>query len=76
MAFDEKLMAELELLVKFPRSSLHQGIKIHKNADQDILSAAERLYAKGVIDQPDGGYLTDLGHDLLVHLDQVHSALK
>ncbi|ESP94484.1 MULTISPECIES: TIGR02647 family protein [Pseudoalteromonas] len=76
MAFDTQLMAELELLAKFPRSSLHQGLKIHSSADQSILAAAERLFDKGVIDRPDGGYLTDLGHDLLAHIDQVHGALK
>ena len=27
------------------------------------IAAAKRLHAKGLIDQPDGGYLTSLGRD-------------
>lgn len=76
MAIDERFMAELTLLAKFPRSSMHQGIKLHKDADPALIDAAKRLYDKGVIDSPDGGYLTDLGLDLIGHLDQVHCALQ
>ncbi|KAF7764515.1 TIGR02647 family protein [Pseudoalteromonas citrea] len=76
MAFDQNMMAELTLLAKFPRNSMHQGIKLHKSAEPSLKDAAERLYNKGVIDSPDGGYLTDLGLDLVVHLDQVHCALQ
>jgi uncharacterized protein (TIGR02647 family) len=76
MEFDKDMMAELTLLVKFPRSSMHQGIKLHKEADGELKSAAKRLHDKGVIDSPDGGYLTDLGLDLVSHLDRVHSALQ
>ncbi|CAM4192265.1 MULTISPECIES: TIGR02647 family protein [Pseudoalteromonas] len=76
MAFDQNMMAELTLLAKFPRTSMHQGIKIHSNAEQSLRDAAQRLYDKGIIDSPDGGYLTDLGLDLISHLDQVHCALQ
>jgi|TARA_Y100001956_G_C4045259_1_gene152456 uncharacterized protein (TIGR02647 family) len=76
MAIDSNFMAELTLLAKFPRSSMQMGIKIHKDADPNLIAAAERLYKKGVIDSPDGGYLTDLGLDLIGHLDQVHCALQ
>ena len=55
MAFDQNMMAELTLLAKFPRNSMHQGIKLHKNAEPSLRDAAERLYQKGVIDSPDGG---------------------
>jgi uncharacterized protein (TIGR02647 family) len=76
MAFDQDMMAELTLLAKFPRTSMHQGIKIHSSAEQSLRDAAQRLYDKGIIDSPDGGYLTDLGLDLITHLDQVHCALQ
>ncbi|BBN83422.1 DNA-binding protein [Pseudoalteromonas sp. A25] len=76
MAFDQNMMAELTLLAKFPRTSMHQGIKIHSDAEQSLIDAAQRLYDKGIIDSPDGGYLTDLGLDLISHLDQVHCALQ
>ncbi|CAH9050750.1 hypothetical protein PSECIP111951_00255 [Pseudoalteromonas holothuriae] len=76
MAFDQDMMAELTLLAKFPRTSMHQGIKIHSSAEQNLRDAAQRLFDKGIIDSPDGGYLTDLGLDLISHLDQVHCALQ
>ncbi|MCG9760839.1 MULTISPECIES: TIGR02647 family protein [Pseudoalteromonas] len=76
MALDQKLLDELTLLARFPRHSLHQGIKIHSSAPEGVQGAAVRLFEKGVIDSPDGGYLTDLGHDLIGHFDHVYSALK
>lgn len=41
-----------------------------------LIEAAQRLFDKGVIDSPDGGYLTDLGLDLIEHVTIIHSALK
>ncbi len=76
MQFDNTMIDELNLLAKFPRSSVMQGIKVHSDADVTVQDAARRLYAKGIIDSPDGGYLTDLGLDLINHLDTLHSALK
>ncbi|WP_440056683.1 TIGR02647 family protein (plasmid) [Pseudoalteromonas sp. T1lg65] len=76
MALDQKLLDELTLLSQFPRHSLHQGLKIHSSASGSTQDAAKRLFDKGVIDSPDGGYLTDLGHDLISHFDHVYSALK
>jgi uncharacterized protein (TIGR02647 family) len=40
-----------------------------------MVNAASRLYAKGLITQPDGGYLTDLGIDLADHSRHLQSAL-
>ena len=42
---------------------------------ESLLSAAQRLFDKGIIDSPDGGYLTDLGLDLIEHVTVLHSAL-
>lgn len=64
MVFSADMIDELNLLLKFPTNSQMQGLKIHHDANPNTIQAAERLYAKGVISQPDGGYLTDLGHDL------------
>ncbi len=75
-AFDADMTEELNLLLKFPDDSLHQGLKIHHDASQSMVSAAARLYAKGVITQPDGGYLTDLGVDIAEQLRRVQSALS
>ena len=64
MVFSKDMIDELNLLLKFPTQSLMQGLKIHHDANPSTVDAAARLYAKGIITQPDGGYLTDLGHDL------------
>jgi len=62
MEFNEQLQHELNLLVKFPDSSL-DGLKIHHTANDEVIAAARRLHDKGLTTQADGGYLTDLGRE-------------
>jgi uncharacterized protein (TIGR02647 family) len=73
--FDQDMLDELNLLLKFPDNSLLQGLKIHHDASQNMVNAASRLYSKGLITLPDGGYLTDLGIDLADHARHIQSAL-
>lgn len=75
MPFNAELTQELNLILKFPDKSLMQGLKIHQDADPQVIDAAKRLYDKGIISLPDGGYLTDLGHDLAEHAQIIQSAL-
>ncbi|MCF2949319.1 TIGR02647 family protein [Paraglaciecola aquimarina] len=75
MTFSAEMVDELNLLLKFPNKSLMQGIKVHGDAEPNMVAAAKRLFEKGVITQPDGGYLTDLGHDLFEHAQVVQLAL-
>lgn len=75
MPFNSELTQELNLILKFPDKSLMQGLKIHNDADPEVISAAKRLHEKGIISLPDGGYLTDLGHDLAEHAQIIQSAL-
>ncbi|WJG10145.1 TIGR02647 family protein [Aliiglaciecola sp. LCG003] len=75
MPFNQQLTDELNLILKFPNKSLLQGLKIHHDADPAVIDAAQRLYDKGIVSQPDGGYLTDLGHDLAEHAQVIQSAL-
>lgn len=75
MLFDKQLTEELNLILKFPHKSLMQGLKIHQDADSEVIAAAQRLYTKGIITQPDGGYLTSLGYDLAEHAKVIQSAL-
>ena len=75
MTFTPEMIAELDLLLKFPMKSLRQGLKIHQDAAPEVVSAAKRLFDKGIVTQPDGGYLTDLGYDLAEHAQIVQSAL-
>ncbi|WP_371192732.1 TIGR02647 family protein [Glaciecola sp. SC05] len=75
MSFNADMLEELNLILKFPNKSLMQGLKVRKDADQAMIDAAQRLYEKGIVQQPDGGYLTDLGHDLVEHAQILQSAL-
>lgn len=75
MPFNKELTEELNLILKFPNKSLMQGLKVHNDADPALVAAAKRLFEKGVVSEPDGGYLTDLGHDLAEHAQVVQSAL-
>ena len=63
MSYTPELVAELEILVLFPLDSTKEGLKVHQTASPTAIAAAKRLHAKGLIDQPDGGYLTSLGRD-------------
>ena len=36
---------------------------MHKTADPAVIAAVERLHAKGLLSQVDGGYLTRLGRE-------------
>jgi uncharacterized protein (TIGR02647 family) len=61
MPYHDNVIDELNLLVKFSRRSVQEGLKVHHDADIALVEAAERLHSKGMISQIDGGYLTDRG---------------
>ena len=67
MPFTSDLVQELNALIRFDLDTGQQGIKVHKNADADVIGAVQRLHAKGLITQTDGGYLTSLGRDAAEH---------
>jgi uncharacterized protein (TIGR02647 family) len=62
MEFNQFILEELNLLLKFPDTSM-EGLKIHHDADPTMIAASRRLYEKGLTTQEDGGYLTDLGRE-------------
>lgn len=74
MTYSPEMVEELNLLLKFPNKSLMQGIKVHGDAEPNMVAAAQRLFDKGITTLPDGGYLTDLGHDLFEHAQVVQTA--
>ena len=76
MSFTPDLIAELEVLALFKHDSSQEGIKIHKNASPALVAAAQRLYEKGLTDQPDGGYLTSLRHDAVESVQLLQNILK
>lgn len=61
MPFTPEVVEELNVLMRFSMESIQQGIKIHSNAEPEVIDAARRLHDKGILSQEDGGYLTDLG---------------
>jgi uncharacterized protein (TIGR02647 family) len=67
MSLTPAMLEELELLNMFNLDTTTQGIKIHHDATVGKISAGKRLYAKGMITQEDGGYLTPLGQQTAEH---------
>ena len=67
MSLTPELVAELEVLALFNLDSSQEGLKIHQTAAPKHIAAAKRLHDKGLINQPDGGYLTSLGLDAAEH---------
>ncbi len=76
MSFTPDLIAELEVLALFKHDSSQEGIKINSNAPAALVAAAQRLHEKGLTDQPDGGYLTSLGHDAVDSVQLLQNILK
>ena len=73
MSYTPELLDELNILIRFNLVTNQQGLKVHTNtADAKVISATRRLYSKGLVTQPDGGYLTSLGRNATVH---AHAAL-
>jgi len=67
---------ELNLLSQFESSSGQAGIKVHRgDAASETVQAAERLFAKGLITQDDGGYLTPIGSEAVELAQKLHSIL-
>jgi uncharacterized protein (TIGR02647 family) len=64
MTLTPVLLEELELLNMFNLGTTQQGLKIHHDAAAGKIAAGKRLFAKGMITQADGGYLTPLGQQV------------
>lgn len=75
MPFSTELVEELNTLLRFDLATSQQGIKIHKTAEAAVIAATQRLHAKGLITQADGGYLTSLGRDAAEHAQTVINIL-
>ena len=74
--YPDVLFDEMKLLAKFPERSQLEGIKIHNDANQEMVNSAKALFDKGLTSQPDGGYLTDSGIETLRHLHHVLTTLS
>ena len=67
MPYTPDLVDELNTLIRFDLETSQQGIKVHKNADPDVIAATRRLHEKGLLTLADGGYLTGLRRDAAEH---------
>ncbi len=67
MPYTADLVHELNALIRFNLDSGQQGIKVHKTADAEVIAAVQRLHAKNLVTQADGGYLTSLGREAAEH---------
>lgn len=76
MALSSDHIDELNLLSQFESSSGQAGIKVHRSdAAPETVKAAQRLFAKGLISQDDGGYLTPLGSEAVELSQKLQSIL-
>ncbi len=75
MRLTDELVAEIRLLSLFNLASHQEGVKVHGDADPQLIEAAKRLHAKGITTQHDGGYLTDLGIEVAEHAQRMLTIL-
>jgi uncharacterized protein (TIGR02647 family) len=76
LAFTTSTIEELNLLLQFDSSTLERGIKVHSSARPEVIAACKHLFARGLVDQPDGGYLTDAGIEALAHAQTLAGLLN
>lgn len=68
MSFTASNTEELNLLLQFDSATTEHGIKVHSSARPEVIAACRKLCEKGLVTQPDGGYLTDAGIEALSHV--------
>jgi uncharacterized protein (TIGR02647 family) len=76
MKYIQEHLSELNLLLQFDLSSSATGIKVHNDASEEMQTAVQRLYSKGLCTLPDGGYLTDEGIEVAEHADRILRVLS
>lgn len=77
MPYTQDIVDELNVLVRYNLSTMQEGIKVHqKLAPATIISATQRLHAKGLVSQEDGGYLTHLGIEAAQQAQKLLDLLK
>lgn len=75
MRYTPDLVEELNVLLRFNLATTLEGLKVHHTAAPEVIEAMRRLYDKGLVTQPDGGYLTDLGREAGEHAQDLLSIL-
>ncbi len=55
MSISTDMLDEMNVLMKFDLSTTLAGIKVHSDATPATIAASQRLFAKGLLTQADGG---------------------
>lgn len=76
MPYTQDLVEEMNVLIRYNLSTTQEGIKVHKTAAPEVVSAVQRLHHKGLVTQADGGYLTDLGREAAEHVQSALTMLS
>lgn len=76
MRISDEIVSEIHLLSLFNLASHQEGVKVHTQADAQLIEAAHRLFSKGLTTQKDGGYLTDLGVEVAEHVQKMLTILN
>jgi len=76
MPLDTDLIAEMQVLRMIDTSTSQSGLKVHSDPAPENINATRRLHEKQLISQVDGGYLTPLGYESSVHLQQLLQILN
>ena len=76
MTYTQERLDELNVLMQFDLNTTQGGVKIHSNANPNLIEAAKRLYGKGLTSQPDGGYLTNLGIESAEKVQTLYDVLS
>ena len=76
MPYSPQITEELNILARYNLKTTQEGIKIHSSAEPEVIAAAQRLFDKGLVSQPDGGYLTELGRKAAEHTQDLLSIMK
>lgn len=76
MPISPELAAEMQVLRLFDTSTSQSGLKVHSDASPDVIAASRRLFEKQLTTRIDGGYLTPLGYECSVHLQQLMQILN
>jgi len=76
MPIKQKIVDEIEILLRYNLDTTFEGIKVHHDARPELRDATKRLFEKGLVTSEDGGYLTDLGHEAAEHTQAAISIIQ
>ena len=76
MDLKHDLFEEIKLLNMYKLNNISEGLKIHHDAGDKRIAAAQRLNEKNLTTLEDGGYLTQLGIQAAEHTQALITILQ